>query len=501
MVRRAIEMFRALKAERDSIDAVAIFRRLYAWERVALCCAVFVACVLVMGGMFSSNVIPHYLAIFGENGFDSGEFTKSMDVTGSVVLLAVLSLLLMARWLTWTHKALMLGVALLLLHGNLKNSAGIQARAREAKDAPFSQHSSHIAYLKKEIARLEPVWNGLVAQNWAVMPDIAVTASALENLKQSAKEECHYGKPGRERGPICTSKEQERDKKASELQALVILHTKEIQDTLPAFKKELASYGDADKPVETDAELTTSSALYADMGAPAAAAFIVKHDSMIEAITMDAKVLAFLGPSIMGIFWFFGIISANRGEAERRVFECMPDFAEAVAKVAADKMEPDHMVRNLEPDAPPAVAKHDPEPVSWYEAYEPEESVLDIVGKDAPAFADAPITPMEHLAAATIKADPERPTARRARRKVKSEDSAKLWWRERCVARPGRTTPQHELYADYNRWCMDLNLDPMDARQFGRTLRKEIGLEGYRNKSNNYVYVEIGLKPHLKIVA
>jgi hypothetical protein len=129
-----------------------------------------------------------------------------------------------------------------------------------------------------------------------------------------------------------------------------------------------------------------------------------------------------------------------------------------------------------------------------------EEAVLGIEGGELPAFAEAPQTIMEHMAAAHLKADPERNFDRKARRKVAHEDSVSLWRKDRTVDRDGREYWQHELYADYEAWCEDVNLIPLKQADFGKLLR-QMGIKNEFKPSRKYKYYGIGLRPNLRVVA
>src|SRR5271166_2977200 len=115
--------------EDDGFDPVAIFRRLYTYERVIVLILCALVCAVIMGGMLSSNLAPHFKALFDANGhLNTGELTLCLKLVGSVTLITCLSYFIYARWLPFLSKVLMVAVAALILHGSVKNSAGIQAR-------------------------------------------------------------------------------------------------------------------------------------------------------------------------------------------------------------------------------------------------------------------------------------------------------------------------------------------------------------------------------------
>lgn len=473
-----IRSWRAPNSKAEELGVREVFYRLSTLERVFFVLLCIAACVIIMGGMFSSNVIPHYRAILNDNGsLNSGELTKSLDVTGSVVLLALLSLLLTAKWLPWISKILMIGAALLMFHGNIKNSAGIQARDRIDRNAPYSKTSTRIAYLKERIPGLQETWTNLTEHKWEALPDIAVATTELEARKTAATNECHV------RGPKCAKAETDRKDQAAEVQRLIAMHMDEVQKELPKLKVELAGYGDTSKPVVVDAELETMSALYADAGAPRLASFAAKHDAMIEALTMDVKVIAFLGPAFTAIFWFFGLISASRSVADRRANKLVQAAAGEDAKIVLSQ-SPSTPIERMKPDSTSP------------------EAVLEIEGKDLPAFAEKPETDAERYATAFLKADKEKPVGKKARtRKDASKDSALLYYDERMLARDGRNIHRKVLRPDYEQWCQARNLTPLSVQAFNDALREERGVE-IRKIGGELHYMNMGLRPGaLRVVA
>ena len=194
----------------DGFDPVAIFRRLYTFERVLLVSLVVLASAFVMGGMLSSNLAPHFKALYDANGLNTAELTSCLNLSGSVLIITVMSYFIYARWIPLLQKLLMIVVACLVLHGNIKNSAGIQARDREARAAPYSKESERIKYLNERIPGLEATWKDLTEGNGSKLPDVATALAELEARKDSADNECHFGKIGRQRGPKCDDPERER---------------------------------------------------------------------------------------------------------------------------------------------------------------------------------------------------------------------------------------------------------------------------------------------------
>jgi hypothetical protein len=122
-----------------------------------------------------------------------------------------------------------------------------------------------------------------------------------------------------------------------------------------------------------------------------------------------------------------------------------------------------------------------------------EEAVLGIEGHELPAFAEAPKTVMEHMAAAHLKADPERNFDRKARRRTKHKDSVKLYFKECTTERDGRPLKHDDFFAHYEQWCSDMNIVPEESRAFGKIVRNELKVESKRS-GGRYTYFGVGLK-------
>ena len=84
------------------LDVGEIFYRLNTWQRVLLVVLSAAAYSLIMSGVFSAKVVPHYKLIFGADGsINPGELTASLTLTASVLCLSAIPLFWKAKWLPW----------------------------------------------------------------------------------------------------------------------------------------------------------------------------------------------------------------------------------------------------------------------------------------------------------------------------------------------------------------------------------------------------------------
>ena len=111
MWKRPLEWLKDWKTNASSkrgLDVGEIFYRLNTVQRLALVILSAAAYSLIMSGVFSANVVPHYKAIFGaDGGINPGELTASLTLTASVLCLSAIPLFWKATWLPWGSKVLM----------------------------------------------------------------------------------------------------------------------------------------------------------------------------------------------------------------------------------------------------------------------------------------------------------------------------------------------------------------------------------------------------------
>ncbi len=221
---------------------------------------------------------------------------------------------------------------------------------------------------------------------------------------------------------------------------------------------------------------------------PEAGQVLTEFKPTTDAITMELTAWFAAPAAIIAIFKMFSFFTCHRGEADRRMIEVAKDVAEERAKVVLS--------------AVPQVPNPRPQ-LCGGEEMEPdhsEEAVLEIEGEEPPAFVKNPETLAEVMAAAVLKADPDKPRVRRARtKKPPHKDSVLLWIKERTVDRPGRSEPSDLARGDYDLFCSDRNLTPVGPKLFGTTLR-ERGIEKIKSGGKTK-YLNIGLRPALRVVS
>ena len=213
--------------------------------------------------------------------------------------------------------------------------------------------------------------------------------------------------------------------------------------------------------------------------------------------TLNFEFLACFGvaPSIMLWIRLLAFLTCQTGEAEERV----KAVTMAVAEDLANRAVADMPANENEIPAPKA------KPFTFFdEAKEPEPdhaAALGIEGEDHPAFVSAPKTREEAIAAAFLKVDKTK-KPRGARKRTEAHKSSVVQWhKERCFAAPGRVTWSTHARPDYESWCAGLNLEPVNPKLFGMTLRNECGVLA-EPKSKGTKYFDIGLRAGgLRIVA
>jgi len=470
------------------LDVGEIFYRLSTWQRLLLVILSAAAYSLIMSGVFSANVVPHYKAIFGaDGGINPGELTASLTLTASVICLSAIPLFWKAKWLPWGSKVLMVVTGLFILFTNLTNAVGTQTRAREARNNPAIEKQERIARLDDRIKGLTETWRSIEAHEYTTDKMVATAEKAAEEARKSAYDECHSGAFGR--GSKCSTLEEKRDAKLKEVERLQ--RAKDLTDRASGIEAELTGLrnqrnAEGASPEHIDAEMEGFAAFLSDLGAEKLGKAMTKHKSMLDVIMMELMACTFASPSIMAIFWLFSLFTSHQSEADRRMVEVAREVAEERAKVVLPAV----------PQSPIVAASETMQPD------QSEEAVLGIEGRDMPAFTEAPQTVSEAMAAAVLKADPDRPKERKARRKKPaSKDSVRLWARENTVSREGRFTWSKDAYADYKAFCGDKNLEPVSPQTFGKVLREEFPhITAERDSGKRTKYHGIGLRNNLRVV-
>lgn len=321
---------------------------------------------------------------------------------------------------------------------------------------------------------------------------VDVLDRAAEEIKKSAYDECHTGQQGMTRGSKCVGLEQKRDAK---LQELADAQTqKDLTDNLVgieiAITKDKDELKDLGPKVEHTNELSEWTHFLASLHVMSAETAKTLTDFKPVTDTLAAELFgcAMTVPCILGWIWLFGLFTVHRSEAERIMVENSQAVAAELAKATAATVQ-------QTAEAPAA-------PSRQAELDHSEEAVLGIEGEDLPAFAEAPQTVFEHMAAAHLKADPDKSFERKARRKkAPSKDSVRLWIKENTVPREGRFVWSTDATPDYESFCEDRNLTPVAPQTFGVVIRDEFPDIIVEKKSGRVKYHGIGLRHNLKVVS
>ena len=489
-----------------------IFYRLAWWQRGILVFGCLAIIYKFQAPVFAMNVGPHIAKLWNTDGtFNYAEWSIVENQSAGVLTLAIGALLLGLPKLNIVQRLLIIPAMVLALWMNAGNGTETQTMAHDARNSSAVKHNARVETLTTQIADNTAAWNAAPKpkkRTTQAMVDILDKAAKAD--EKSAYDECHQGTMGWTRGPKCGELEQRRDKaneKVAEAQA-----DKEATDFLVGIEAAISADKAELKELGPKVEHTDSLSVWTEFLASLhiltveQAKTLTKFKPVTDTIGAEAFASCMTVPCLIGWVCLFGLFTCHRGEAERRMVENSQAVAEELAKataaaaqqVAAVQTEAHEAkaVLSAVPQAP--VVGHDN--VMTMEPDHSEEAVLGIEGGELPAFAEAPQTIMEHMAAAHLKADPERNFDRKARRKVAHEDSVSLCRKDRTVDRDRREYWQHELYADYEAWCEDLNLIPLKQANFGKLLR-QMGVKNEFKPSRKYKYYGIGLRPNLRVVA
>jgi hypothetical protein len=194
---------------------------------------------------------------------------------------------------------------------------------------------------------------------------------------------------------------------------------------------------------------------------------------------------------------FFAFLTCQTGEAQEPLNAVSIEVSASHGAKAAAALFQDMPADQSETPSEPKVVAW-PKPM-WGKEPKPKEEpdvhaeALGIDGTDIPAFVSSPQTPHEAVAAEFYKADATK-KQRRARKRTEAHKSSVVqWFKERCFAAPGRVTWSTQARPDYESWCAGLNLEPVNPKLFGMTLRSECGVLA-EPKSKGTKYFDIGLR-------
>ena len=496
------------------------FLHLRPWQRVACVVCCFVAYVLCIQPTFTANVAPHFMAIVRPDGsFNVHELIQTLTLSSFVVLLTASPLLMLRA--PWFGKVGIVVMSLFIAYTTLDNACDVQKEGLATKNDAPRQKADRIARLDVEIDGATKAYQQVPAHEYVTAATVKRAEADLANLTKSADDECGRGTWGSwahsSRGPKCEKLEKQRDEKGAEVTKLqrnadLTQRAADIEVALSQLKSERKELGAA--PEITGNELERFPAFLADFGVPMGfAKALSRHHPEIVATTQE--LIAWFGSpaAVAFVFWLFSLLSCEKTEADKRVHETTIRVAANYAAKAAAELpvmeadEPEQVPappKVIRPDVwfNPVWMKDEPQPET-----QPETNHAEVLGIDEPqpAFVEKPETAAEAMAAAFIKADPEKKPRRPRKPKGELEKPHKStvvqWHRERCFEFVGRVLWSTECRPDYERWCWQHGYEPVPPQTFGRTLRKECVVRA-DNTSRGGKYYDIGLRPAgLRVVA
>jgi hypothetical protein len=474
-----------------------IFYRLAWWQRTLLVIGCLAIIYKFQAPVFAMNVGPHIAKLWNADGtFNHAEWSIVENQSAGVFTLAIGALLIGLPKLNIVQRALIIPAMLMAFWMNASNGTETQTMAHDARNSTTIKHNARIDILTQQVADNTAAWQAATKppkRTTQAMVDFV--AKGERDLEKRAHDECNQGTFGYTRGPKCGSLEAQHGTKLEELSR--IQADKDATDFLVGIEAAISADKAELKELGPKVEHADSLSVWTDFLASLhvltaeQAKTLTEFKPVTDTIGAEAFASCMTIPSLIGWVWLWGLFTCHRGEAERRMIENSQAVAEELAKATAAVVQQAAIVQ---PETSRAAERVD-------EPDHSEAAVLGIDGDELPRFAEAPQTVMEHMAAAHLKADPERNFDRKARRKIAHEDSVSLWRKERVTARDGRGMWQADLYVDYVRWCDDMNLIPLEQAPFGTLLRAMDGIRAEFMPSRRYKYIDVGLRPNLRVVA
>jgi len=100
---------------------------------------------------------------------------------------------------------------------------------------------------------------------------------------------------------------------------------------------------------------------------------------------------------------------------------------------------------------------------------------------------------------AVVSAKPKR---RSRKGELPSKDSVLAWHKARIVRREGRSVRAGVAFADYQTWCSDNGIAPVNQKIFGETMKGELDVKKSKSESGTRTsYADIELRsPNLKLL-
>ena len=312
--------------DKRGLDVGEVFYRLSGSQRFLLVILCAAAYCLFVGGVFTSNVLPHYKAIINADGsINAGEITSSLTLTAGVLGLTSIPLILKLP-ISLFSKLGIIVTSVFIIASNITNACGTQTRAREARNDAPRQKIERIHRLDAKITGLDAAWRQVPAHEYVTEGQVKSAEKAAEELRKSASDECNTGILRSTRGPKCEGLEKRRDAKLEE--AARLQRDKDLTDRASNIEAELYSTkkerdAEGATPDHIDAEMETFTGFLALLHiiTPEQGKVLAENKPILEVITMELQAFASRRQPFSGIIWVFGLMTCHRGEADRRMVE------------------------------------------------------------------------------------------------------------------------------------------------------------------------------------
>ena len=489
---RKANLYAQVSEPEPKLNVFETFLHLNTAGRVSLvACAIAAYCLNVQATL-GANVLPHLQNIIGAGGaFNIHELTLALYLSG-VVLILTLSALLIWR-APWITKPGLVVMAILLANASINNSSRTLKQAADAEIGTLKDKKTRMALLTANKTAAQTAWQKIPAHDHVSAERLAAAKAEFEQIAQSAQGECSTGLTKWKRGPKCEILEGQRKTQGDKVDALA--KAKDLTDQEDDLRR---AFTEADTQLQKEgAEVESTEAPVAPFPQFLANIHVVSQDVAVgwskdqpttDALTMEFQAWFGAPASVGFVFWIFGLFTCSKTEAERRILKVTQAVTEDRARDILTATNQDGItLANVPGAGADDKAEMEADPDS-------PEAVLEIEGDKLPEFAHAPETDAQAVAAAILKADPDRSYERKApRRKPASKDSVRLFYKEMVIKRPGCATDSKRFRASYKAWCEDLNLTPVNQTVFGNVLRDEFGIQ--KKGSGRVKYLDIDLRP------
>jgi hypothetical protein len=500
-------MWQKLKAWRTEASAKRnlsvgeVFYRLNGWQRALLVLLCALTVYKFMAPMLVLNVIPHYLHIFNADGsINATEWQLAENQSAGIIGILIGGALLALRQVTLFQRALIIAGIAAAFFMNAQNGIISQSGGHESRVMDTESRNKEVTRLRSERDTNDTAYKN-------VRPHDYMTKAMLEVKKREASDAytksinaCPRTRRHGIKSKVCLEAEAASTAASSAYNKAVIDEqlTEQAETYQGAFKKasqELSKLGDATIARTDELSLFQEFLIEVVGVSETRAKALAKFKPVTDTLGSELFAAAFTVPACYGWFILFGLFTCRTGEAQERVNEVMKAVAADHVKKAAELPEVAlHPMPKAQIDAALSEMKPD----------HSEESVLGIEGEELPAFVENPRGKFETVAAAALKADPDKTFERKARCKQPDhKDSVRLFIKECTVPRDGRFEWAGKVIDNYVAWCKERNLTPVHPVTFGRMMNSAEfpHISPERLSGGQSKYWGIGLRNSFRVVA